>query len=80
MAVLTADGVLQHWRERATARAVSYLRDDLAGWYVVGADARFDLSDLDHLDAVLLEDNVINIALSDEITLCIVKPEELPNG
>jgi hypothetical protein len=93
--VLEAEGVLEHWSERAGShdlsipheartrfvrqlrRVLSRQSVDLAGWYAIG-DAHFDLSNLDHRDAIVEAHGGIDIPLGDDVTLRIVEQEELP--
>jgi hypothetical protein len=64
---LATKGVLQLWHEREPGDR---------GWYAVGENVGLSLNGLDPFDAVLFEDKAIAIALSDEITLCIAKPNQ----
>jgi hypothetical protein len=66
--VLEAEGELLHWRDTDSARTTP-VRDELIGWYAVG-DARFDLSDLDHLDA-WIRDGMVDVELAENVTLRI---------
>ncbi len=72
--VLGSRGTLSHWSEHAPRRQLSVeSRDELAGYYAVGAEAHLDLSDLADADAVrTLEDELV-IRLGDDVVLHIVE-------
>ena len=68
--VLGSRGTLSHWSEHAPRRQPPVeSRDELAGYYAVGAEAHLDLSDLADAEAVrTLEDELV-IRLGDDVVL-----------
>ncbi len=77
--VVEGEGVLEHWMERGDARSLAIPRDDLAGWYRVGA-TRLDVTQLLDAKARSLDDgDGLEVELGDGVTLCIVEQEEPPS-
>jgi hypothetical protein len=72
--VLGSRGTLSYWSEHAPRRQpIVESRDELAGYYAVGAEAHLDLSDLADAEAVrTLEDELV-IRLGDDVVLHIVE-------
>jgi hypothetical protein len=72
--VLGSRGTLSYWSEHAPrTQPTVESRDELAGYYAVGAEAHLDLSDLADAEAVrTLEDELV-IRLGDDVVLHIVE-------